>query len=204
MTTSASTLIGRVTRCSLRGFVGALRLPEPNVPIFGAFCTAEAQQGTSHVVGLIYDITIQDDEFARQIATTEGVSEEQIADQQQNRQIPIEVSALAVGYRRGNRYQQALPPQPPLSLAPIYSLPSAEVVAFTQDLAFLPLVLSAGNLPVDELLAAALQQAALARPQAERRPFLLEAGRVCSRLMADDLGRLDTLLQGLRPVESGA
>ncbi|HEX9797366.1 MAG TPA: hypothetical protein VGA52_10285 [Anaerolineales bacterium] len=192
-------LIGRVTRCSLRGFVGALRLPEPDMPAFGALCSAEAQQGASQVIGLIYDIAIQDDEFARQIASAEGVSAEQIADHQANRQIPIEFSALAVGYRQGATFHYSLPAQPPLSLAPIYALPATDVVGFTRQLSFLPLILSAGGLPSDELLAAALQGAARARPEAERRAFLVEAGRACSRLLTDDLGRLDNLLQALRP-----
>jgi len=57
--------IGRVTRCSTRGFVGAVRLPEPQWPVFGTFCRAEAQQGQSQVIGLIYDLSIEDDELAR-------------------------------------------------------------------------------------------------------------------------------------------
>ena len=83
-------LIGRVTRCSTRGFVGAMRVPEPEVPAFGGFCLAEAQQGQSQVVGLIYDVSVGDDEFARQIASSETATAEQIADHQENRQDDVE------------------------------------------------------------------------------------------------------------------
>ncbi len=103
-------LIGRVTRCSTRGFVGAIRLPEPEIPVFGGFCLAEAQQGGSQVIGLIYDISIQDDEFARQMAATETAPAEVLADGQANRQVPVEFSALAVGYRVGEAFHQHLPP----------------------------------------------------------------------------------------------
>jgi hypothetical protein len=194
-------LIGRVTRCSTRGFVGALRLPEPDIPTFGGYCLAEAQQGESQVVGLIYDISVPDDEFARQIASSETATAEQIADHQQNRQIPVEFSALAIGYRQGDSFQSGLPPQPPLPLAPIRPMASEDLVKFTSHFGFLQLLLSASQLPTDELLAAALSTAAAARPVDQRRTFLVEAGRRSSQLLGHDLVRLESLLASLRPIE---
>ncbi len=192
---SAISPIGRVTRCSTRGFVGALRLPEPDLPAFGSYCQAEAQQGRSRVVGLIYDISIQDDELARQLAASDSLSPEQLADSQVNRQIPVEYSALAVGYFNGSDVHHSLPPQPPLTLASVYPLGDEEVRAFTDRLDFLPLILSAPNLPVDDLLAASLRVAAGVRPEAERRAYHLRAAEECARLLAADLTRLDTLLR---------
>lgn len=193
----ASSLIGRVTRCSTRGFVGAIRLPEPDIPTFGSYCKASAQQGQSQVIGLIYDIAIEDDEFTRQIATAEDPPVEQIADHQIVRTVPIEVSALAIGYVRDGDYHQALPPQPPLTLAPIHTLSPEEIFAFTDRLDFLPMILTAATIPVDELLAAAIRGAALARPESERNRFLVEAGRACARLMAKDLVRLENILRNV-------
>lgn len=190
-------LIGRVTRCSTRGFVGAIRLPEPEVPVFGGFCQAEAQRGTSQVIGLVYDISVQDDEFARQMAATEGAPAEILADGQANRQVPVEFSALAVGYRVGEDFVHSLPPQPPLTLAPIHRLAPDDVRTFTARFDFLPLVLGATQLPADQLLAAALRIAAEARPESERRPFLINAGRACARLMGADLPQLQNLLRAL-------
>lgn len=192
-------LIGRVTRCSTRGFVGALRLPEPDIPTFGAFCLAEAQQGQSQVVGLIYDLSVPDDEFARQIAASEAATPEQIADHQHNRQIPVEFSAIAVGYRRESSYHHSLPPQPPLPLAAINRMNNQEVLDFTDRLDFLALVVNADHLPGDELLAAALGQAAAVRPSGQQRDFLLKAGRQASQLLGHDLIRLERVLAGLRP-----
>jgi hypothetical protein len=192
-------LIGRVTRCSTRGFVGAIRLPEPEIPVFGGFCQAEAQQGASQVIGLIYDISIQDDEFARQMAASDAAPAEVLADGQANRAVPVEFSALAVGYRVDGTFYQGLPPQPPLTLAPIHRISPSDVRSFTASLDFLPLILGAPHLPADQLLAAALQAAAEARPQAERRAFLVGAGRACARLMAGDLPQLQNLLRTLTP-----
>ena len=187
--------IGRVTRCSTRGFVGALRLPEPELPTFGSYCQAEAQQGQSRVVGLIYDISIEDDELARQLASSDHLSPEQLADSQVNRQIPVEYSALAVGYIDGGGIHQCLPPQPPLTLASVYPLVDDELRMFTAHLDFLPLILSAPNLPADDLLAAAVHTAAGARPEHERRAYRLLAAQECARLLARDLTRLDNLLR---------
>jgi hypothetical protein len=192
-----TTFIGRVTRCSTRGFVGALRAPQPEIPIFGAFCKAEAQRGASEVIGLIYDIRVEDDELTRQVAATEHPLQEELADQQYVRQIPIEYSALAIGFKSNDSYVYTLPPQPPFSLAPIHVLEREEVATFTNQLNFIPLVLSAEHLPKDELLAAALRMAAQARPEAERKRFLLEAGRFCARVLAQDLVRMDTFLRSL-------
>jgi hypothetical protein len=187
--------IGRVTRCSIRGFVGGIQVPEPDMPTFGSFCTAEAQRGRSQVVGLIYDISIEDDELARQLAVAEAPAPEARADNQFTRPMPIEIQALSVGYRSQDEYHYHLPPQPPLTLADIFPLPAAEVRRFTEQLDFLALILSAAQLPVDDLLVAALATAADARPESERRAYRLRAGRECARLLGHDLNRLEKLIR---------
>ncbi len=80
------------------GLCSAARLPEPDVPRFGDFVKAPAQRGRIDVIGLIYDIVIQDDAFVRQLVATPDLAEDYILDQRENRQVPIEVSVLAVGY----------------------------------------------------------------------------------------------------------
>jgi len=191
--------IGRVTRCSTRGFVGAVRLPEPQWPVFGTFCRAEAQQGQSQVIGLIYDLSIEDDELARQLAASEAIRPEQLADSQVNRQVPVEYRALAVGYLNGAGFTQALPPQPPLTLAPVYRLSDEQVRTFTERLDFLPLMLNVPEIPVDDLMAAALKSAAAVRPESERRGYLVRAAAEVARLVGRDLTRLESLLRAVRP-----
>ena len=192
-------LIARVTRCSTRSFVGASRLPEPNVPTFGSFCKASAQRGQSEVIGLIYDIRIEDDELARQIAIATDPTQEQLADNRLTRLIPIEISCLAVGYRIADQFAYSVPPQPPMTLDDVHALDSKEVREFTANLDFVPLVFAAPGVPADELLSAAMQQAAQARPEHERRVFLIEAGRECARHLASDMPRLERLVRSLVP-----
>ena len=191
--------IGRVTRCSIQGFAGGLRLTQPDMPAFGTLCRAASQQGRSDVIGLVYDISIEDDELARQVAAADSPMAEVRADQQFVRPIPIEIQALSVGYAVDGRYEQRLPPQPPMTLSDIFPLTSDEVVGFTQRLDFLPLILSAPQLLVDHLLAACLRRAAEARPESARTAFLIEAGRACARLLASDLSRLNNLVRDLQP-----
>jgi hypothetical protein len=191
-------LIGRVTRCSIQGFAGGIRMTEPDMPAFGALCRTPAQNGRSQVIGLIYEISIEDDDLARQLAAADAPSQEIRLDQQFVRPIPIEIRALSVGYHDGRRYVYDLPPQPPNTLADIHSLEPDEVVRFTSSLDFLPLVLAAPQLPTDSLLAATFRLAAQARPESERRAFLIAAGRECARLMSRDLARLNNLVRSLQ------
>jgi hypothetical protein len=198
--TSASDarLIGRVTRCSIQGFAGGIRMTEPDMPAFGALCRAPAQGGRSQVIGLIYEISIEDDDLARQLAASDVPREEIRLDQQFVRPIPIEIRALSVGYHDGDGYIYDLPPQPPNTLADILSLPPDEVRQFTASLDFLPLVLAAPQLPTDSLLAAAFRLAAQARPESERRAFMVSAGRECARLLSSDLSRVHNLVRSLQ------
>jgi hypothetical protein len=187
-----------VTRCSTQGFVGAVHLPQPDLPVFGTFCKAEAQQGMSQVIAVIYDIRVDDDEFARQLATVDSPAEEHITDHQENRQMPVGYSALSIGFQTHSEYTHALPPQPPLTLAPIHALTDDEIRKFTERLGFIRLILTPTKLPTEDLLAASLQVAARTRPSDQRESFLVEAGRYCARLLGDDLNRLSNLIENIR------
>ena len=129
-----------------------------DVPRFGGFVKVAAPDG-GDIIGLIYDVVIDDDLFARQLIGAE-VSAEYIADQRQNRQVPIEISVLVVGHARDGKMYQYLPAQPPISLDEIVTCSDAEVVQFTADFTYFRTVLNAKDAPADELLAASLRLAA--------------------------------------------
>src|SRR5512143_95635 len=101
MTTIA---LGRLLRSSTTGFVFGCVVPEPDVPCFGDLVKVPAQRGQAEVIGLVYDITIEDDLFVRQMVATPDLPEAYILDQRENRQVPIEVSVLAVGYRNSGEF----------------------------------------------------------------------------------------------------
>ena len=92
-----------------------------------------------------------------------------------------------------------LPAQPPVSLDWLVACTDAEVAEFTQHLDYVRLVLEAGEVPTDEVLAASVRIAASARSEAEREVFLIEAGREIARLLAGDPVRLEGLVRRLCP-----
>jgi cytochrome c1 len=55
------------------------------------------------VYGIIHDMHIDDDGLVRQLVTAEAVDEAIIADNRVNRNVPVEISVLFVGYRGGGR-----------------------------------------------------------------------------------------------------
>jgi hypothetical protein len=132
------------------------------------------------------------------MATLEDPIQEELADQQVLRQIPVEYSVLSIGYQSNDQYIYSLPPQPPLALATIQMMTSEEILNFTNRLDFIPLILSADNLPADELLAASLRNAASVRHGPNQMTYLIEAGRYCARLLSNDLNRLDNVLRNLK------
>ncbi len=193
-------LIGQVLRASTVGFVCGTRSQSIEHPSFGAFVRTQPDEDSGlAVIGLIHAISIDDDPLVRQMILANNMNPATIRDQRENRMVPLEISVLNVGYEQDGKLHQALPPRPPLSLDPVYLCDAATVARFTARLDFLRLVLSAGDVPTEELLAAALKNAADVRPLAERRAFLVEAGRQLAGLLSQDLPRLQYVLRLLTP-----
>jgi hypothetical protein len=194
--TDHSLPVGRVLRSSTASVALGTKTLAADVPRFGGFVKVAAPDG-GDIIGLIYDVLIEDDLFARQLIGAE-VNAEYIADQRQNRQVPIEISVLVVGHARGGKMYQYLPAQPPIALDEIVTCNREEIVKFTDDFTYFRTVLNAKDAPADELLAAALRFAAEARG-AQGREFLVRAGRELSRLLAFDAVRLEGLLRRIKP-----
>ncbi|HNS49587.1 MAG TPA: hypothetical protein PKO09_00210 [Anaerolineae bacterium] len=190
--------VGRIIRSSTTRFSAGCNVLRPLVPAFGALVKVSAVGG-EEIYGLIYEVKMDDDPFVRQMAAAgENLLPEYVEDMRHNRQVPIEVGALVVGYRTGEEVRHSLPPQPPLSLDLMLACGSEELVAFSRRLDYFGLVLGSRDLPADELLGAHLRYAAQARDAAGH-DFLLDAGRVLANLLALDLNRLECLLRRLRP-----
>jgi hypothetical protein len=151
----------------------------------------------SQVIGVIYDISISDDEFARQMAVSDQLQPEHREDQKA-RLVPVEVSALSIGYQSQAEFRHGLPPQPPISMSPIFELTDREVRNFTDQLDFIPLILSATQVPAEDLLVASLLRAAQTRSGPSRQAFLINAGRDCAHFLGGDILRLERVLQRLK------
>jgi hypothetical protein len=182
---------------------------QPDIPAFGSFVRAQGRSSGQAIYGLIYDVSVEDDPFVRQVIGA-NPTEEFVHDQRENRQVPIEVSVLAVGCAKAapalpnalpspTTIRHCLPAQPPVTLDWLYQCSDEEVRAFTARFDYFRLVLEAREVPADELLAASLRAAAAARPESERETLLVDAGRELVRLLAGDPTRLEGLLRRLLP-----
>jgi hypothetical protein len=189
--------VGKVISAGNARFAVGCRLLRSQVPTFGALVKAAAGDGVT-ILGLSRDVQLLDDPLVRQVAVLAEERPELIADQHQ-RLLPIEVQVQVVGYRCGERWCHWLPPQPPMSLVEIVTCTTQELRAFTERFDYFRLVLDSRDPLADELLAAHLREAAAARPDHARQPFLVAAGRELARLLAMDLQRLDGLLRRIRP-----
>ena len=97
---------------------------------------------------------------ADKLVTAEGIHDSIIADNRLNRNVPLEISVLAIGYRLDGHVYHLLPPRPPLSLDVIYLCADNEVCEFTGAgrFGYFRHLLRAVDLPIGELLAAHIQQ----------------------------------------------
>jgi len=155
--------IGRLLRAGTTGFIAGCRVSQLDAPAFGALVRAPLGDGYQ-VYGLIHDIHIDDDGLVRQLVTADNVSDEVMRDNRERRIVPVEMSVLAVGYEQGGRIFHLLPPRPPLSLDVIYLCNESELARFTSAgrFGYFRHILRAQDIPIGELLAAHIQQAALA------------------------------------------
>ena len=157
--------VGRLLRASTTGCVVGCRLSQWGVPSLGALLRIPlGGDADYHIFGLIYDIHVDDDGLVRQLATTEHVSRDVIDDNRINRNVPLEISVVFVGFQENGKTWHMLPPRPPLSLDAIYTCTGEELCQFTASGSFgyFRHVLRNADLPVGELLAAHLRQAAAA------------------------------------------
>lgn len=200
MTTSLE--IGRLLRAATSGFVIGCRVNQLSAPSFGALVRAPLEGGYQ-IFGLLHDIHIDDDGLVRQLVTAESADplslEAVIADNRVNRNVPVEMSVLAVGYQQNGRIFHLLPPRPPLSLDKIFLCDEAEINQFTSagHFGYFRHLLRAVDLPVGELLAAHLQQAGLAQRRSGDPDWFNRATQELIVLLRDDYQTLMTVLSAL-------
>ena len=188
--------IGRLLRSGTTGFVVGCRVSQLEAPSFGALVRVPLEE-SYQVYGLIYDIHIDDDGLVRQLITAEEVPEEVLRDNRENRNVPVEIGVLALGYQEGDRILHLLPPRPPLSLDAIYLCTPEEIVAFTGagNFGYFRHILRDENKPVDELLAAHLMAAREAQESAGHPDWLSQALSELIALKRDDYQGLMNLLR---------
>lgn len=195
--------IGRLLRAGTTGFVLGCRVNQFESPAFGALVKAPVSDNYQ-IYGLIHDIHIDDDGLVRQLVTAERVDENIINDNRLNRNVPLEISVLSVGYRQDGRVHHLLPPRPPLSLDVICLCTPQEVCEFSaaSRFGYFRHILRAADLPVGELLAAHLEQTQ-ALQQAHGDPgWINQATQELIILLRDDYPTLMSVLGALGDIST--
>jgi hypothetical protein len=172
--------IGRLLRAGTTGFVVGCRVSQLEAPSFGALIRVPVDDNYQ-IYGLIHDIHIDDDGLVRQLVTAEGIDEAVIADNRVNRNVPIEMSVLAVGYQLDGRIFHLLPPRPALSLDTIYLCSDEELT----------------GLPVGDLLAAHLSQGQAVQVKAGNEDWAVNATQELIVLLRDDYPTLMSVISTL-------
>ncbi len=194
--------IGRLLRAAISGFVVGCRVTQVETPSFGALVRVPLENEIQ-IFGLIHDIHIDDDGLVRQLVTAEEVNASIIADNRINRNVPLEISVLAVGYRQNSHIYHLLPPRPPLSLDAIYLCEAEEVRQFTSSgrFGYFRHILRAGDIAVGELLAAHLQQSQQAHSESGDPEWSHRATQELITLLRDDYPTLMNVLAAIRDVQ---
>jgi hypothetical protein len=193
-----TTTIGRLLRASTTECVVGCRVSQVEVPALGCLVRIPLE-GSYEVYGLIADIHIDDDGLIRQLVTADGVDDTVILDNRMNRNVPLEMSVLMVGYKRDGRISHLLPPRPPLSLDVIFMCDDDELCQFTGNgrFGYFRHILRAEELPAAELLASHLQVASQAHAQKGNPGWIKDASRELITLLRDDYPTLIAVLGAL-------
>jgi len=160
---------GRLLRSNTHGCVVGCHVSRP-APAFGSMINIPTETG--RVFGLVHNIHIDDDGLVRQLAAAGSVPDEVIFDNRTNRNVPVEMSIIFIGYSIDNKISHLLPPRPPLSLDEMYICDAEDLRNFTNSghFGYLRHIIFEQDIPAGELLSAHLQ-AANTTPIGSTKPF---------------------------------
>ena len=102
-------------------------------------------------------------------------------------------TATVTGYADGLDIRQGLPSVPPNLHSFVFRCEDAEVASFVRQLQFLRLLIADGSLTADLAMTAFLQRSS--ETVADRRGFLIRAGRMLATELAGESQRLYTMLR---------
>lgn len=102
--------IGKLLRAENSQFVAGCRVRELETPALGALVKVTLED-QSQIYGLITNILINDDSLVRQLVSGVSIPTEYTADNRYNRNLPVEIHVLTVGYAQNGQISHRLPPR---------------------------------------------------------------------------------------------
>ncbi|MFN3704690.1 MAG: hypothetical protein ACK4WM_01670 [Thermoflexales bacterium] len=191
------TLNGRVIRSSIETFVFGTRVPKQATPAFGTLVKVSAANQKVTLVGVIYDIAVQENALTRMIAR--ALSEDLRGEESALReQASVEGAVLCLGYLDAQgRAHYTFPAQPPWLLDEVLNCTDDEIRCFTSNPRFLVSIVRsrATGLPRSSLIVATIERAA--QLHANRRAFIESCAEELARQLNDRPVELDDLLRDL-------
>lgn len=186
--------IGRMLSANSRECVIGTLSKQDSIPAFGSMLRIPLKKDGIDIYAVVTDITLEEDGFLRSIAGNAALSDEIILDAQENRNVPIVVRAVFVGFVEHDRVLHQLPPRPPVTLTEIYPCTEKEICGFTRKLGYLRLLLTVNNVPVGELPASHIRYAAKAHAQRGEKDWAERAVTEVMDLMQGDPAGLVSVL----------
>lgn len=185
---------GRILRADITSCVVGTWVEKIGESYFGALVNIKVSD-TYAIIGVIHNIQVADDGLVRQLLSSEGLAPMVIEDNRHNRNVPVEISVLFVGYVQGGKVFHLLPPSPPLSLDEMNVCTDEEKRNFTTALRFgyFRHLLRNDELPTGELLAAHLFDL----KGVNGMDWQMKAVQELILLLRDDYPRLMTLMSAL-------
>lgn len=193
--------VGRLLRSGIQGFDAGFSSFQNPIPEFGALVRAEIENDLE-VYGVIHNINVEDDGLVRQMVTTESVDPRIAADNRTNRNIPMEIGVLSVGYKKDGKIKHLLPPQIPQSMTTIFLCSDEGICAFTNAgrFGYLRHILRNKDLPISEIIAAHFEQASRAQNRAGNEGWEQEAIDKLISSLRDDYPTLMMVMDALSDV----
>jgi hypothetical protein len=160
-------------------------------------------EGTDYAYGIVsYGTTASPEPGRRAVRRSSGeVFDEAIYDEhpQLLRILHTEFNVILVGWVEDDVIHQHLPPQPPPLHHSVYQCVPEEVKAFSQQLYYLRLLLSApGEVSAEQLVAAHVRETY--RQRGGDAEWLERTARELASLLKHDYERLMTILYAIEPV----
>lgn len=202
MSEGASIPIGKLLRADITQFVAGCRVKELETPALGALVKVKLEDARE-IFGLITNILINDDGLVRQLVSGVSIPSEYTADNRYNRNLPVEIHVLTVGFGQNGVLCHRLPPRPPLSLDKLYECTEEEVFRFTSigHYGYFRHILRLQDQPIEELLVAHLAQARQAQLSHHNMEWYPEAVKQLVTLLRDDYDRMVGVLDALSELE---
>ncbi len=191
---------GRIISANSRECVVAYRTAEQEIPRFGSMVRIPVSAAQDfRIYGLVTDVQIEEDGFLRQLAAAEEIPEEVLMDNRTNRNVPIVLRVLFIGYADENGISHLLPPSPPLSLSSIFRCDSTETARFTAhgNFGYFRHMLRAVNVPAAELFAVHIRLASIAQNAKHNEGWTKAAVEELITLLRDDYAGLTAILGAL-------